>query len=143
LNEAPKVLQDYFRTILFSTENSYRTQTARKLTIAVNVISEIPLIAYWVIDQEDANYMCQFPVETHPEIVLTSRLANMEKRLKSLSKGLLETREKVESYIADGDLNERSIYDDLLFELNVHFLHRNGTMRISILIWKFASLSAR
>ena len=125
VNETPTDLQDYFKTILFSTENRYRIQTARIFTIAVNAIAELPLMAYWVADQENPNYMIQLPVETPPERVLTSRLANMERRLKSLSKGLLETRKKVETYIADSDLDSSpSNYHDLLFGYEVDFLHR-------------------
>ena len=122
MNETPKDLQDYFKTILFSTENRYRTQTARIFTIAVNPVSDLPLMAYWVIDQEDTNYMFQLPVETPPESVLLSRLENMERRLKALSKGLLETRGKVDAIdITDF---EPWMYDDLLFAFKVDFLHR-------------------
>jgi hypothetical protein len=68
--------------------------------------------------------MYQLRVETPPENVLTSRLANMERRLRSLTKGLLETQEKVESYIGDGGLNKASIHEKLLFGFEVDFLHR-------------------
>jgi len=79
-------------------------------------------MAYWVIDQEDTNYMFQLPVETPPESVLLSRLENMERRLKALSKGLLETRGKVDAIdITDF---EPWMYDDLLFAFKVDFLHR-------------------
>jgi hypothetical protein len=122
VNETPKDLQDYFKTILFSTENRYRTQTARIFTIAVNAVSELPLMAYWVIDQEETNYMLQLPVETPPENILRSRLANMERRLKSLSKGLLETRKN--GYVALDSSSEDSSYHDMLFGFEVDFLHR-------------------
>lgn len=46
LNETPKDLQDYFKTILFSTESRYRTQTARIFTVAANV-KELLLMAHW------------------------------------------------------------------------------------------------
>jgi len=125
LDETPKDLQDYFRKILFSTENRYRGRTARMFTIAVNAAYELPLMAYWVIDQEDTNYMHQLQVETPSENVLKSCLANMERRLKSLSKGLLETQNKVESYITDdSSIHDGRMYDRLLFGFEVDFLHR-------------------
>ena len=124
LNETPKDLQDYFRTILFSTENRYRTQTARMFMIAVNAtLHNLPLMAYWVIDQKGSNDILQLRTEIHPENVLISRLANMERRLKCLGKGLLETRKKVESYSADLD-DPDEVYDELLFGFEVDFLHR-------------------
>ena len=124
LNETPKDLQDYFRKILFSLENRYRTQTARIFTIAVTAAYTLPLMAYWVIDQEDTNYLHQVPVETPPENVLTSRLANMERRLKAVSKGLLEPWKKnVDGYIALYR-TEESIHYSLLFGLGADFLHR-------------------
>src|SRR5437667_10092387 len=64
VNETPKDLKDYFKTILFSTENRYRTQTAQIFAVAVNAKFELPLMAYWVIDQEKPKYMFQYPAET-------------------------------------------------------------------------------
>jgi hypothetical protein len=90
VNETPKHLKDYFKTILFSTENRYRTQTARIFTIAINAEYELPLMAYWVIDQENPNYFFQCPAKTPSVEILNSRLENMRRRLKVLSKGLLE-----------------------------------------------------
>jgi hypothetical protein len=125
VDETPKDLEDYFTAILFSTENRYRTQTARTFTIAVNAIYELPLMAYWVIDQEDTNYMRQLPVETPSVDILTSRVEKMERRLKSLTKGLLETQETVQVAIgANRDFNDQPIEDYLLFEFKVNFLHR-------------------
>jgi hypothetical protein len=95
VNETPKDLKDYFKTILFSTENRYRMQTARIFTIAINTEYELPLMAYWVIDQENPKYFFQCPAKTPSVEILNSRLENMRRRLKVLSKGLLEASDKV------------------------------------------------
>jgi hypothetical protein len=113
VNETPKDLKDYFKTILFSTENRYRTQTARIFTVAVNTEAELSLMAYWVIDQENPKYMFQCPAGTPAEEILNSRLENMRRRLKVLSKGLLEAEHTVPEPV-----------DDPLFGFEVGFLHR-------------------
>ena len=104
LNETPKDLRDYFKLILFSTENRYRTQTARIFTIAVNSARELPLMAYWVIDQGTPKHIFQCPVETPTTEILDSRLDNMRRRLKVLSKGLLDAEhmapKSVEGYLS-------------------------------------------
>jgi hypothetical protein len=115
LNETPKDLQDYFKSILFSTENRYRTQTARMLSIAVNAVEELPLMAYWVVDQEEPKYFLQCPVGLPEAGTLASRLGSMDRRLKVLSKGLLEW---------DADFYPPDRLENYLFEAEVNFLHR-------------------
>jgi len=116
VNETPKELKDYFKTMLFSTENRYRTQTARILMAAVTA-TELPLMAYWVIDQEDPKYMFHCPVETLAEDVLNARLEKMRRRLKVLSKGVLEVGGGYESSMPTSAKS-------LLFGYRVGFLHR-------------------
>ncbi|TVY35313.1 hypothetical protein LSUB1_G005650 [Lachnellula subtilissima] len=82
VNETPKDLKDYFTTILFSTENRYRTQTAQTLAVALDYAYELPLMAYWVIDQENPKYVFQCQSETPAKEVLDSRIDNMRRRLK-------------------------------------------------------------
>jgi hypothetical protein len=119
LNETPKDLQEYFRTILFSTENRYRKQTARIFAIAVNTEVELPLMAYWVIDQEDPNYVFNCPTQVLATDVLESRLENMRRRLKVLSKGLLEAAgTNADLYAGSGESDLR------MFGFSVLFLHR-------------------
>jgi len=113
VNETPKDLKDYFKSILFSTENRYRTQTARIFKVAINTKEELPLMAYWVIDQENPKYIFQCPAETPTEEILDSRLENMKRRLKVLSKGLLEASNVVPDSV-----------DDRLFLFKIDFLHR-------------------
>ncbi|PMD57951.1 uncharacterized protein K444DRAFT_614646 [Hyaloscypha bicolor E] len=113
LNEIPKDLRDYFKLILFSTENRYRTQTARIFTIAVNAVRELPLMAYWVIDQGTPKYIFQCSVETPATEILDSRLDNMRRRLKVLSKGLLDAEDE-----------EPKSVEDYLIGFKVTFLHR-------------------
>lgn len=115
VNETPKDLEDYFKTILFSTENRYRKQTARTFTIAVNTVKELPLMAYWVFDQENPNYVFECSTVTPSVTVLNSRLDNMGRRLNTLSKGLLDTR---------GGWSEDDSAGILLFGYTVDFLHR-------------------
>lgn len=91
LEETPKDLQDYFKSILFSIENRYRTQTARLFTVAISSLEGVPLMAYWVIDQEDPGiFFSSIPKPTSE--ILASRMENMRRRLKVLSKGLLEAK---------------------------------------------------
>jgi hypothetical protein len=109
VNETPKDLKEYFKTILFSTENRYRTQTAQIFTIAINAVFELPLMGYWVIDQENPKYFFQCPAKTPSLEIVNSRLENMRRRLKVFSKGLLEASD---------------VEHDPLFEFEVVFLHR-------------------
>jgi hypothetical protein len=112
LEETPKDLQDYFKTILFSTENRYRTQTARLFTVAVSATEDLPLMAYWVIDQEGPGIsFTSIPKPTSE--ILASRMDNMRRRLKVLSKGLLEAKSTASWEV-----------DKQLFESEVVFLHR-------------------
>ncbi|OAL40333.1 hypothetical protein AYO20_00069 [Fonsecaea nubica] len=113
LHETPKDLKDYFGKIFFSTENRYRTQTARMFSVAIRADSQLPLMAYWVLDQENPRYAFECPAEAPTEDVLISRLENMRRRLKVLSKGLLEAERT-----APGSV------DVLLFDHRVAFLHR-------------------
>jgi ABC-type Fe3+/spermidine/putrescine transport system ATPase subunit len=119
LNQTPKNLVDYFKTILFSTENLYRTQTAHLFTVAVNTVIELPLMAYWVIDQENPKYVFQCPLETPSDEILHARLRNMKRRLKVLSKGLLEVQPKKHWQ----DLDPGSV-GSLIFQDYVIFSHR-------------------
>lgn len=120
LNETPKDLRDYFKRILFSTENRYRTQTARIFTIAAHTHTELPLMAYWVIDQETPKCIFECPVETPSTDILRSRLEIMRRRLKVLSKGLLETEE-----IYNGSVDSSSeLAKGYLYGSQVYFLHR-------------------
>jgi hypothetical protein len=116
MNETPKDLKNYFKTILFSTENRYRTQTARLFTVAVNADTSLPLMAYWVIDQENPKTMFECPVEKPSTETLKFRLENMKRRLKVLSKGLIEPINTFTS-------NPPTV-DEFLFNFPVRFLHR-------------------
>ncbi|OAP65750.1 hypothetical protein AYL99_01722 [Fonsecaea erecta] len=113
LHEIPKDLKDYFEKILFSTENRYRTQTSRIFAVAVNAYDELPLMAYWVVDQDITNYAFQCSAKTPAKDVLFSRLRNMKRRLKMLSRGLLEVAE----------IDSASV-ETLLYGNEVGFLHR-------------------
>ena len=136
LNETPNDLQDYFKTILFSTENRYRTQTARVFTIAVNAETDLPLMAYWAIDQTTPNYIYQFPIGTPSTEILQSRVESMRRRLKVLSKGLLEvevgsrlkaiSKGLFEAEESDRESAEGSskLAEEYLYGSQVYFLHR-------------------
>jgi hypothetical protein len=114
LNETPKGLEDYFEAILFSTENRYRPQTARILSVAIRTSTELPLMAYWVIDQDDEEKrLLSSRAECPGMPLLKSRVERMRRRLKVLGKGLLEV-----SY-SDYDSEE-----DFLWDKTVTFLHR-------------------
>lgn len=119
LNEVPKDLEEYFRKILFSTENRYRTQTARIIIIALHAHLELPLMAYWVIDQEDPKYFFDCPVQTPTDETLTSRLDSMTRRLKVLTKGLLDDGCGGMGYDPENRYAAHAI-----FEHQVTFLHR-------------------
>jgi NACHT domain len=119
LQETPSDLKDYFKTILFSTENRYRKQTARLFTVTVDCPSELPLMAYWVLDQENPDYFFECPAETPSLETLKARYDNMTRRLKVLSRGLLEVTTPF-SEVEDEDTSK----DELLYDYKVGFLHR-------------------
>ncbi|KAH8766936.1 hypothetical protein F5882DRAFT_510344 [Hyaloscypha sp. PMI_1271] len=118
LNETPKDLRDYFKLILFSTENRYRTQTARIFTIAVNTELVLPLMMYWAIDQGTPKHVFQCPVETPATEILDSRLDNMRRRLKVLSKGLLNAEHTAPKSV-----------EDYMTGFEVTFLHRTSMLQ--------------
>lgn len=72
-------------------------------------------MAFWVIDREALGYIYQCPVETPTTNVLDSRVDNMRRRLKVLSKGLLEAQDKHFEPVSTGDY---------LYGFRVNFLHR-------------------
>jgi hypothetical protein len=121
LNETPKDLQDYFRTILFSTENRYRKQTARIFAVAVNTELELPLMAYWIIGQEDPKYVFNCPAQIIAMDDLDSRIENMRRRLKVLSKGLLTAEETDSSPRWQMHYRKPELR---LFKFKVLFLHK-------------------
>jgi hypothetical protein len=115
LNETPKRLEDYFEAMLFSTENRYRPQTARILSVAITTATELPLMAYWVIDQDDQTKRQLLWRTERPEIpLLHSRNERMCRRLKVLGKGLLEV----------GPPPDYDDEDYTLWDQAVTFLHR-------------------
>jgi hypothetical protein len=66
-------------------------------------------MAYWVIDQENPKYFFQCLTKKLSVEIVNSRLENMRRRLKVLSKGLLEASD---------------MEDNPLFGFEVVFLHR-------------------
>lgn len=116
LDQTPGDLTDYFNKILFSTENLYRTQTAHWFTVATHAVKELPLMAYWVIDQENPKYVFQCPLEAVSNEALYARLQNSKRRLQVLSKGLLHV-----------DVEPQEFYTTpahLIFTNRVRFSHR-------------------
>jgi len=85
-------------------------------TVAITTDQELPLMAYWAIEQEDPKYVFRCPVEVPSEEIMKARIDNMKKRLKVLTKGLLDVDEPRRTY--------EPIAEIYLFEYTVTFAHR-------------------
>lgn len=127
LDETPNDLKAYFQTILFSTENRYRKQTAQMFTIAVNAWVELPLMAYWVLDQENPKYAIECSSVPPDLSVALARFDNMKRRLRVLCKGLLDIQEEPTEEDAYSTSEGGDVEEDvglIFFKYPVHFLHR-------------------
>lgn len=117
VEELPKDLEEYFEKILFGTDDRYRQQSAHAFTITMTAVEELPLMAYWIIDQEDPSFLTTTKLATPSLQTLESRFMQMERRLKALGKGLLERT----TYLRYDDMTAE---EKLLFSHSVGFLHR-------------------
>lgn len=87
LRKLPTNLEEYFQRILFhDVKESYRDQAAQMFLVALVAKENLPLMAYWFLDEQD------FPAERQPlKIQQTNkRHKDAKKCLNPSCKGLLE-----------------------------------------------------
>ena len=112
LRKFPPELDEFFRFMLLSLDPIYRQQTARAFQVALFALHPLSVHNYWFLDmdEEDANFLENLPVEAIDSNELQRRHQSMKKRLNGRHKGLLE--------VSKGPpVDER-------FQPEVEFLHR-------------------
>jgi hypothetical protein len=115
LRELPTNLEEYFHRILFQdVKETYRDQAAQMFLVALVAKENLPLMAYWFLDEKDV------PTERQPLKMqqTTKRHRVAKKRLNASCKGLLEPHFQSSAYEQD------SLPSAVLFEYRVDFLHR-------------------
>ncbi|KAH6114436.1 hypothetical protein HBI69_124190 [Parastagonospora nodorum] len=115
LRELPTNLEEYFERILFhDVQKTYRDQAAQMFLVALAAKENLPLMAYWFLDEQE------LPTERQElKAQQTSkRHRAAKKRLIASCKGLLEPY-----FQSTVDENE-SLPSSVLFQQRVDFLHR-------------------
>jgi adenylate kinase family enzyme len=114
LRKLPTDLDEYFERILFyDVQKSYRDQAAQMFLVALVAKDNLPLMAYWFLDEHD------LPSERKPLKMqqTNQRHKAAKKRLVAGCKGLLEPHYQPPSGHAE-------LPSSILFEYRVDFLHR-------------------
>jgi hypothetical protein len=114
LRTLPTDLDEYFERILFhDVQKSYRDQAAQMFMVALVAKDNLPLMAYWFLDEQD------LPTERKPLKMqqTNQRHKAAKKRLIAGCKGLLEPHYRSQS-------DTGSLPSSVLFEYRVDFLHR-------------------
>ena len=115
LQDLPAELEEYFERILFQdVKQTYRDQAAQMFLVALEAKENLPLMAYWFLDEPE------LPKERQPlkmqQTVKRHRAA--KKRLIASCKGLLEP-----NFLSEKGQQD-SLPSAILFEYKVDFLHR-------------------
>jgi hypothetical protein len=119
LRELPRDLNDYFEKILLSdVAEFYRRQSARMFAAALNAKGVLPLMTYWFMEPEDAEYALALEVGPPTLQQMSKRLEQTRKRLNACCKGLLEARSPSQAS------NKDMLAYNLNFGWKVDFLHR-------------------
>ena len=120
LRSLPRDLNEYFEKILLSdVSDFYRPRSARIFAATLDAQDRLPVMAYWFLEEEDAEYA--FDLEVRPLSLqrMTKRLRQTRKQLNACCKGLLETHFKLPS-----DGNDNMLPCSIHFGWTVDFLHR-------------------
>ncbi|KAK4449067.1 hypothetical protein QBC34DRAFT_326556 [Podospora aff. communis PSN243] len=120
LRQLPRDLNEYFERILLSdVSDFYRPRSARIFAATLDAQDRLPVMAYWFLDEKEADY--SFDLEIRPLSLqqMTKRLRQTRKQLNACCKGLLEAHFKLPS---DGD--ENMLPCSIHFAWRVDFLHR-------------------
>jgi hypothetical protein len=88
----PESLEDYFRHILSTVEDVYRTKTAKTFQYALNASHSgpIPLIVLSYLDEEDPNFVFKLEIQDMNAEEVEIRYDDTKRRLDGRTKGLLE-----------------------------------------------------
>jgi hypothetical protein len=113
LHDLPTDLSDLFERILFSdVEPSHRERAARMFLVALKAKENLPLMAYWFLDEAEVVTERQ-PLKVQQT---TYRHKMVKKKLIANGKGLLEPRYDTS--------NGTQLPSAILFDYRVDFLHR-------------------
>ncbi|KAK4033791.1 hypothetical protein C8A01DRAFT_49701 [Parachaetomium inaequale] len=119
LRELPRDLNDYFEKILLSdVAEFYRRQSARMFAAALNAKDRLPVMTYWFMEPEDAEYALSLEVGPPTLQQMSKRLEQTRKRLNACCKGLLEARSPSQAN------NKDMLPYNINFGWKVDFLHR-------------------
>ncbi|KAI0145095.1 hypothetical protein GGR57DRAFT_494749 [Xylariaceae sp. FL1272] len=119
LEELPKDLNDYFRSILESdVDDFYHSQSALMFFVTLEAAEELPLMAYWFMLVEDPEYAVSLERKALSMQQVSKRMRQMRKGLNASCKGLLEVQDQ--RFRNERDALPSSIY----FNRKINFLHR-------------------
>jgi hypothetical protein len=97
LKDLPTDLNEYFERILFNIDKFYRQQTAWVCLLTLQSNEHLPLMLYWIIDQE--NVSVSMDIQPMSMKRAEFRLRQMKRRVNALSKGLLEIFEAHDVFV--------------------------------------------
>ncbi len=125
----PKDLHDLYFAMLSRVEHGYRSQTAKILQL-VECARSISAIGLWFAENADENLVLHTPVSPMSDEEVEDHVEQMEHRVKSRCRGLLEVRPRKIRRSSLKDLEERTgegAYDISKTHMNaeVTFIHRS------------------
>jgi NACHT domain len=120
LETIPNSLENYFDKMLSDIDPAMREQTAEVFQITLNATEKLPLMCYWLIQNETMNSVMEMEPGSLPNTVAITRLAEALKWLDTYSLGLLTANGVDGEFSQHSDLEEHQ----WLFEFRVDFLHR-------------------
>ncbi|KAK8121837.1 hypothetical protein PG984_010507 [Apiospora sp. TS-2023a] len=119
LDSLPRDLNEYFERIIFvDVAEFYRGQCAEMFSVTLEGAEDIPLIAYWFIDENDPNHILTMEAKPLSPQQINKRFKATKKRLNACCKGMLEVQKVAPSS------EETSLPSSILFNWKVSFLHR-------------------
>ncbi len=104
LRSFPSDLNEFFRHILLSVDNTYCHSAARAFSIALASFRPLPILQFWFadLDEADPNFLIKVPISSISQEELGLHGEDMRLRLNSRTKGLLEvTRDSEGRYCVD------------------------------------------
>ncbi|KAJ3542099.1 hypothetical protein NM208_g4032 [Fusarium decemcellulare] len=121
LRELPRDLNEYFEKILLADVSEfYRSQSARMFTATLKAREDLPLMAYWYMDQDDPNYAYDLEISPVSMVRTQLRHSQMRRRLNACCKGLLEVR------FSSSEIGKDMSASSNPFVWRVDFLHRTA-----------------
>jgi len=133
LEELPSDLHDLYSTLLSRVDIDYRPRTAQLIGLLLTVVRQPSLLDLWFAMEADNDMVRHTPVTPISDDEVSERVQEMEGRVKSLSRGLIEVVPC--DNISESDIRSLKLdyaYQTLIYDLSTdqrrataRFIHRS------------------